>query len=120
MEAFLALLAKLGINLIEAVAGALGAFISLQLIKFDHVATIWGKWSIVISGSVLANYATRPALAYFKLAGSDYAGLVGVLIGLLGISVVSKIVNTFIEMDLKGVLEDVLRKLLGAGKGDGK
>ena len=120
MEAAAAFLAKRGVNLVEAFAGALGAFMSLRLIKFDHVETIWGKWSIVISGSVLANYATRPLLAYFKLSGADYAGLVGVLIGLLGISVVAKVVNTFIEMDLKGVLEDLLRKILGTGKGGDK
>ena len=120
MESFFALLAKFGINLVDAVSGALGAFISLQLFKFDHVTGLWGKWSIVVCGCVLANYATHPILAYFKLSGSDYGGLVGLFIGLLGISVVAKLVTAFNEMDLKGLLEDLLRKLFGIGKGGDK
>lgn len=69
---------------------------------------------MVIGGSALSFYGTKPVASYMQVIDSD--GLIGFLIGLFGMAIVAKVhelIYAFNVSEIGVALKDWVRKKLG-------
>jgi hypothetical protein len=90
-----ATLAKIGASLF-------GAFVSLRFI----VGTWPERLLMFIGGAALSYYSTDPAAIWIG-GGPETLGLVGFALGLLGMTVVSKVYEVFQSLDSKQIGADI-------------
>lgn len=96
--------AALGVSLRGIIAGGVGAFVSLNfldppkdgrppLTRLERWMTFFGGWGLAVVGAA-------PLNAFFELKPSLETGI-ALLIGLLGMSVAAKMIQTIREVDWK-------------------
>ena len=89
------------VSVAKLVAGVAGSFISLKFVQ----GTIGERAFMWVGGAALSYYATTPIA---KWAGApDAEGLIGFSIGLLGMTVVSKVYEVVAALDAKQMAQDV-------------
>lgn len=94
----------------EFAPGAAGSLVALPFLQ--------GPWTVrvamVIGGSALSFYGTKPMASYMQVIGSD--GLIGFLIGLFGMAIVAKIHELIAALNVSDIgvaLKEWIRKKLG-------
>ncbi len=94
-----------------ALAGAFGAFVSVQF--HPEVAGRRQFILFVVTGSLIAHFLTGGVIHYFSI-GPDDAGAVGFLIGAFGGSMVSAVVRSIATADIW----QIVRSKLGVKRDD--
>lgn len=109
METLEAILAVLGLKFKVVVAGAIGAFISLNF--FDNLKT-GEKWTTVLGGWALASYTASPTTAFFELTNPSAEPGISILIGLFGMSLAAAIIKAI--RDTKW--SEIIKRKAGGGE----
>ena len=97
----------LGIKLVTALAGAVGAFISLTF--FDGLKPL-EKWTTFLGGWGMAVFLAGPLTVYFELRPIMEQGL-SLAIGLFGMSITAAVIK--VVRDTKW--SEIIRSRLGKG-----
>lgn len=101
-------------TLAKVIPATLGALVSLGFLKGSIIERI----SMTVGGVALAYYATPPSAVWLNATTSEGAGLVGFVIGLFGMTLVSKLYEALNALDAKTLGADIvetLKKRLGIG-----
>ena len=109
-----AALSTVGLGLKEMIAGAIGAFVSLN---FFNGLRPWEKWTTFFGGWALAAWGSGPITAIFELRAGISTG-VALLLGLFGMSLAAKIISTVRDTDWVGFTKTIVKTFRGGGGGD--
>lgn len=82
-------LAAAGLKLTTVIGGAVGSFISLNF--FEGVPVV-KRWSIFVSGTLLASFLAGPLLKFLELRPEIEVGI-AVLLGLFGMSLAAQLMK---------------------------
>lgn len=85
----------------KALAGVLGSFVSMRFVP----GTVLERMTMGAGGAALSYYAATPAAVWFGMQSAE--GLVGFLIGLFGMSLVSKFYEVIAALDAKTMASDL-------------
>ena len=108
-----AALGALGLELKGIVAGAIGAFVSLN---FTKNLNVWQRWTTFVGGWAIAAWGSRPIVEAFDLKPGISVGI-SLALGLFGMSLTAKLMQTIQETDWVGLAKTVLRLLRGGSSG---
>lgn len=104
-----AALGAVGLGLKEIIAGAVGAFVSLNF--FQGLKT-WEKWTTFFGGWALAVWGSGPITSVFELKAGISTGI-ALLLGLFGMSLAAKLISTLRDTDWVGFAKSVLKLIRG-------
>jgi len=96
------ILAALGLKLKVVAAGAVGAFMSL---RFFEGLSLWERWFTFISGLALASYIAVPFAALMGVTTDAMEQGVSLLIGVMGMAIVSAILKVARDTDWAGIIK---------------
>jgi hypothetical protein len=88
-------LSAFGVSMKSIVAGAVGSFVSLNF--FDGISART-RWVTFFGGWALSAWLSSPITAFFELKPSVETGI-ALLLGLLGMSIAAKIIQTVRDTD---------------------
>lgn len=104
-------LGALGVTLKNLVAGAIGSFVSLRF--FDGLKT-WERWTTFFGGWGMAAFGAGPLTHALEQKPTVEVGI-ALLIGLFGMALTSKILQTIKETDWIGFAKTIIKTIRGGG-----